>query len=171
MTNFYSLVSAHITDERESFYLDVQLNDLKLSIGWGEVNPINKTPREIKGLIETAYPDFVGTPNPENGANSLFMFANLQPADVIFVRSNAKIIDVVIINGTPFYDRLGHYPNDYFLKVPFVPLFSAQRTSILTKNIPKTIYNDVVYEGGRSLPMKQISEDVAKELLATMLRT
>lgn len=171
MANYYALVSTHKANERDSFYVDTQLRDLKLSIGWGKINPISKSQPEIKKIIEDFYPDYKGTVNPDNGAKSLTSFINLKPGDVVFVRGNAKIIDVVVITGKAFFDKTGHYPNvDYYLKISFVPLFSDKQTIIKTSDIPKAIYNEVLYEGGRPIVIRELSEDTARQLIKAMAK-
>jgi hypothetical protein len=168
MANYYVLVSTHKENERDSYYVDTQLRDLKLSIGWGDINPINKSQPEIKRIIEDFYPDFKGTVNPDNGAKSLSIFTNLKPGDIVFIRGIAKIIDVVVITDQAFFDKIGHYPDDYYLKISFIPLFSNKQSIIKTANIPSTIYDEVLYEGGRSLVIRELSEDTARQLLKAM---
>jgi len=169
MANYYTLVSTYKEIERDSFYLDTQLRDLKLSIGWGDINPINKSQPEIKKIIEDFYPDLKGTVNPDNGAKSLSLFTNLRPGDIVFIRGIKKIIDVVVITSHAFFDKTGHYPDDYYLKISFVPLFSNKQTTIKTEDIPVDIYDEVLYEGGRSLVIRSLSEDIAKPLLKAIL--
>jgi hypothetical protein len=168
MANYYALVSTHKENERDSFYIDSQLHDLKLSIGWGDINPINKSQPEIKKIIEDFYPDLKGTVNPDNGAKSLTLFNNLKPGDIVFVRGTAKIVDVVIITGKPFFDKKGHYTDDYYLKISFIPLFTNRQSIIETANIPDSIYSEVLYEGGRSLVVRELSEDTARQLLKAL---
>lgn len=168
MSNYYALVSTHKAEDRDSFYENTQLKTLNLSIGWGEINPINKSQAEIKKIIEEFYPDFKGTVNPDNGAKSLTLFNNLKPGDIIFVRGSAKIIDVIIITGNAYFDKTGHYKNDYFLKIPFTPLFSDKQTKIRTEDIPSSIYNEVLYEGGRSIVIRELTSEIARQLLKAM---
>jgi len=168
MANYYTLVSTHIEKQRKSFYHDIQLPDLKLSIGWGEVNPLSKSQSEIKRGIEEFYPEYKSTVNPDNGAKSLTLFIHLKPGDIIFVRGNAEIIDVAVITGHTFFDRAGHYAMDYYLKILFVPLFSDRRTALKTAEIPDEIYNEVIYDGGRSIVVRELSEDTARRLLKAM---
>lgn len=170
MANFYSIVSTYKDTERDSFYTQTQLPKQQLSIGWGDVNPINKTKNEIKKLIEEFYPDFEGTVNPHNGSESLNRFANLKPGDIVFVRGQAKVIDVIIITGSPFFDTIGHYDEDYYLKVPFQPLFNGIMTTLNTRQIPSDIYDDILYSGGRSMPVRELSEDTARLLLEEILK-
>jgi hypothetical protein len=169
MANFFTLVSYHVENERELFYVNTQLQDLKISIGWGRVNPINKSHEEIKFLIETLYPEYLGTVNPHNGCLSLHMFAYLKPADIIFVRGDARILDIIIVTGNPFFDNVGHADGDYFLKVPFIPLFENEQTTVDTNEIPENIYNEVIFGGGRALLMRQISEENARVLLRSLI--
>ena len=170
MANYYALVSTHKENDRDSFYVDKQLKELELSIGWGEINPINKSQAEIKKIIEDFYPEKEGTVNPDNGAKSLTLFTNLKPGDIIFVRGIAKIIDVVIITGIAFFDKIGHYPKNYYLKISFIPLFSDKQTIIKTADIPKSIYDEVLYEGGRSIVIRELSENTSRELLKAMAK-
>lgn len=165
MAQFYVLVSTYKKEERDSFYSDKQLKDLRLSIGWGDINPINKSQPEIKKIIEDFYPDLKGTGNPDNGFKSLTIFSNLKPGDIVFVRGIAKIIDVVVITGHAYFDTKGHYNDDYYLKIPFIPLFSDLQSIIETVDIPSTIYEEVLYEGGRSLVIREIVEETARQLL------
>jgi hypothetical protein len=168
MANYYVLISTYKKEERDSFYARTQLVDRKLSIGWGDVNPINKSKREIKNLIKIFYEDLKGTNNPDNGANSLPLFTNLKPGDIVFLRGNAQIIDVCIITGTVFYDKNGHYKDDYFLKIPFEPLFSDIQTEIRTIDIPDEIKNEVLNKDGVTMPIRQITEKTARQLLIAM---
>jgi hypothetical protein len=170
MANFFSFVSTHIENDRDSFYLNVQLPTRNLSIGWGDINPINKSHFEIKKNIEDFYPDYKGTNNPYNGSVSLPLFVYLQPGDIVFVRGSAKIIDVVVITGHAFFDRNGHYPEDYFLKIPFCPLFTDRPSGIDTAKIPTSIYNEVLYDGGRPLVIRELSESTARILLSEILK-
>lgn len=168
MANYYTLVSTHIEKERKTFYTDTQLPDLKLSIGWGEVNPLCKSQAEIKRGIEEFYPEYKSTVNPDNGAKSLTLFIHLGPGDIVFVRGNAEIIDVALITGPAFFDRTGHYPQNYFLKIPFVPLFSDKYTVIKTADVPDEIYNEVLYDGGRSIVVRKLSQGTARKLLTAI---
>jgi hypothetical protein len=169
MANYYVLISTHKETERDSFYVDTQLRDLKLSIGWGDINPINKSQPEIKRIIEEFYPDYKGTVNPDNGAKSLTLFSILKPGDIVFIRGTAKIIDVGIVTGSAFFDNTGHYDDDYYLKLPFTPLFSKKPSILKTEDIPSDIYDEVLYDGGRSLVIRKLSEDIARPLLKAML--
>lgn len=92
MANYYTLVSTHIEEQRKSFYVDTQRPNLKLSIGWGAVNPICKSQAEIKIGIEEFYPECKSTINPDNGAKSLTSFIHLKPGDIIFVRGKQKLL-------------------------------------------------------------------------------
>lgn len=171
MANYYAFVSTHNENERDSFYVNTQLKDLKLSIGWGNINPINKSHQEIKKIIEDFYPGFKGTVNPHNGATSLTLFTNLKPGDIVFVRGIAKIIDVVIITGKTFFDKTGHYPDDdYFLKISFIPLFTDKQTIIKTADIPESIYDEVLYEGGKNIVIRELSEDTARQLIKALAK-
>jgi hypothetical protein len=170
MTNYYAFVTSHIENDRDSFYLNTQLPDKRLSIGWGDINPINKSHLEIKKIIEEFYPDFDGTVNPDNGAKSLTLFTNFKPGDIIFVRGLAKIIDVGIITGKAYFDKFGHYPNDYYLKIPFCPLFSDKQTIIKTADIPPVIYTEVLREGGRTIVIRELTEDTARQLLKALAK-
>ncbi len=169
MTNFFTLVSTDIKEQRLSFYTDTQLPDLKLSIGWGRINPVCKSTAEIKQGILDFYPEREWKGNAENGAKSLTAFIHFNPGDIVFVRGNAEIIDVAIVTGPAYYDKTGYYPKDYYLKVPFVPLFSNSRTTLRTAEIPDEIYNDVIYEGGRSIVIRELSEETARKLLKAIL--
>lgn len=167
MPKYFSLISHDEAEERDYYYTHIQLPSKKLSIGWGKINPINKSKEEIKLLIETFYPDFIGTVNPDNGAKSLSMFINLNIADIVFVRGKAKILDTVIVTGKPFFET---DPDDgYFLKVPFEPLFKNTTTEIITASIPEEIYNEIIFDGGRTLVMREISETSANRLLFNIL--
>jgi len=168
MANYYVFVSTWDDEDRDDFYLNTQLKDRKLSIGWGDLNPINKTEREIKRLIELFYPNFAGTNNPANGAKSLSTFAHLSPGDVVFVRGIAKIIDVVLITEKPYFDSTGHYKEDFYFKVSFVPLFESGRVVLETRNIPEPIYSDVLFAEGRSLVIRKLDENVAKTLFLSV---
>ena len=168
MTNYYAFVTTHVENERDSFYVNVQLPEQKLSIGWGNINPINKSQPEIKKIIEEFYPDYVGTVNPDNGSKSLNIFTNLKPGDIVFVRGLAKIIDVVVITGNAYFDKIGHYKEDYYLKIPFSPLFSDKQTIIKTGDIPPLIYTEVLREGGRTIVIRELSQDTARQLLKAM---
>ncbi len=154
MSNYFTLVSHHIQDQgqRDEFYQEVQFPNRNLSIGWGEVNHFGKDYDKIKHDIDLQYPVFKGTNNPDNGGKSLSMFCSLQPGDIVFVRGNAKIIDVVVITGAPSYDyNQGDYKtNNYCTKIPFVPLFEDTRMRILTIDIPADIREQVLFEGGKA---------------------
>lgn len=166
MIKYFSFISHDEADERDSYYSETQLPSKLLSIGWGKINPINKSKEEIKLLIETFYPDFRGTVNPDNGAKSLSMFTNLNVGDIVFIRGKAKIIDTVVITGKPFFDT--NLNNGYYLKIPFKPFFESTRMEINTVNIPQDIYNEVIFEGGRTLVLREIVEASAKKLLRSI---
>jgi len=169
MSHFYVLVSHYEKNERDGFYLDVQLPKNELSIGWGEINPIGLNYDQVHESILINYPQFRGTTNPDNGAKSLPMFCDFVPGDIVFVRGDAKIIDVVVITGLPFYDaNNGHGDGDYLLKAPFIPLFSGKHSIIRTIDL-NNIYDAVLYEGGYTLVVREISSDVAKKLLLKIL--
>ena len=48
MSKFYTIISTHLVDERDSFYYNTQLKDKKLSIGWGEFEATGLNYDEIK---------------------------------------------------------------------------------------------------------------------------
>ncbi|MDP1725533.1 MAG: hypothetical protein Q8M15_02025 [Bacteroidota bacterium] len=166
MTKYFSFISHDEADERDYFYSQIQLPSKLLSIGWGKINPINKSKEEIKHLIETFYPDFRGTVNPDNGAKSLSMFTNLNIGDIVFIRGKAKILDSVIITGKPVFDTILN--DGYFLKIPFKPFFENIRMEINTVNIHQDIYNEVIFDGGRTLVLREIGEIAAKKLLGSI---
>jgi hypothetical protein len=170
MAKYYTIISTDVVSERESFYLESQLPEKRLSIGWGRINPMNLAQQQIKEHIELMYPEFLGTVNPDNGARSLELFLNLRPGAIVFVRGTAQIIDVVVITGAAFFDTTGHYQGDYYLKVPFTPLFSDFRTIIKTADIPPSIYNEVLYDGGRYLAARELTESTARALLKAMVK-
>ena len=168
MANYYVAMSMYEPDERETFYFKTQLPDRKFSTGWGKINPINKSQIEIKKIIEEVYPDTVGTNNPDNGAHSLTLFSYLAPGDIIFVRGVAKIIDIIVITGKAFFDKVGHYGDDYLLKVPFTPLFDKP-TSIDTAQIPPEIYNEILFTDGRALVVRELPNDIARYLIKAIV--
>ncbi|MBW8002989.1 MAG: hypothetical protein FVQ80_13390 [Planctomycetes bacterium] len=168
MANYFSFISTHIDEERDDFYHNTQLKEKRLSIGWGEINPLNKSEPEIKRIIEEFYPEYKGTNNPDNASKSLSMFSNLYPGDIVFVRGRAKILDVVVINGIPVFDRTGHYDGDYYLKVSFVPLFESKLTILETRLITEDIYNDVLFAEGRTIVIRKLNETVAIKLFKTI---
>ena len=168
MPRYFSFISHDEADERDFHYTNVQLPSKNLSIGWGKINPINKSKEEIKHLIETFYPDFRGTVNPDNGAKSLTMFTSLNIGDIVFVRGKAIILDTVIVTGNAFFKT---DPDDgYFLKIPIEPVFENIRMDINTVNIPEEIYNEIIFDGGRTLVMRGIRESSANKLLFNILK-
>jgi hypothetical protein len=170
MSNFYVLVSHYEPNGRDKFYLDVQLLQKELSIGWGELNPIGLNYDQVHQLILKHYPQFEGTTNPDNGAKSLPLFCDFAPGDIVFVRGDAKIIDVVVITSFPYYDEEnGHEDGDYCLKASFTPLFNDKHSTIRTIDL-NDIYNAVLYEGGYTLVVREISSETAKQLLLKILK-
>lgn len=169
MSNFYVLVSHYESNGRDQFYLAVQLPKKELSIGWGKLNPIDIDYDQVHKSILEHYPQFKGTTNPDNGAKSLPLFCDMVPGDIVFVRGDAKIIDVVVITGLPFYDgENGHNNGDYCLKVPFTPLFNDKHSIIRTIDLD-SIYNAAIYKGGFTLVVRKISSEIAKQLLIKIL--
>lgn len=164
MSKFYTLISTHIVDERDSFYFNMQLKDKKLSIGWGEFDATGLSYEEIKAEIENHYPSYIGTVNPDSGGKSLPMFLNLSVGDIVFVRGVAKILDIVVITGPAKYETIGHYIDDYYLKVPFTPLFTQNDFNIQISKLSEKAHYEVVYEEGRSTAMKELNESTSLEL-------
>ena len=164
MSKFYTIISTHLVDERDSFYYNTQLKDKKLSIGWGEFEATGLNYDEIKSEIEYHYPAFVGTVNPDSGGKSLPLFLNLSIGDIVFVRGAAKILDIVVITGKAEYDTIGHYIDDYFLKVPFTPLFDNNNFNIQISELSDHARYEIVFEEGRSTVMKELNESTALEL-------
>jgi|GEM_PF-2548392 len=172
MANFYALISHHDQGGRDDFYYNQQLPSKLLSIGWGEVNPIGSTPQKIKSDIKIAYPNADGTNNPWNGEESLPVFCSLMPGDLVFVRGNAKILDIAIITGKAFYAYgQGHFDNgfDYCTMIPFTPLLDNVQAGILTRQIPDANYSNVLEERGRRLVMRKINEPDALAVLKSIL--
>ena len=81
MTRYFTLISHHLPNRRNQFYRQVQLRDLELSIGWGEVNPIGSTRGRIRKNLEASYLE-AATLNITNGTYSLEAFASLGPGDI-----------------------------------------------------------------------------------------
>jgi hypothetical protein len=161
MAIFYALVTHHDQQNRDRFYFDQQLPNRMLSIGWGEVNPVGSPPEKIKRDIKRAYPERDGTNNPWNGEESLPVFCAMQPGDIVFVRGNAKILDIAIITGKAFYDYgTGHADNgnNYCTMMPFTPLLDNVQTGIVTRLIPDLNYSAIQEERGRRLVMRKIGE-------------
>lgn len=71
MANSYALIAHDDPAIRDSFYTDHHLATNKLSIGWGDVNPVGPSPQKIKSDIRKMYPNAEGTNNPWNGEESL----------------------------------------------------------------------------------------------------
>jgi hypothetical protein len=114
MPRYFTLISHHNPKKRTSFYEKMQRQNLTLSIGWGEVNPIGSTRTRIRRNLESSYRDFA-TLNITNGEHSLELFSKLMLGDVVFVRSNSSILDIAIVTAKPFYQYgAGHHgSNDY----------------------------------------------------------
>lgn len=170
MSNFYALFSFH-GKEKEKFYLERQLLDKHLSIGWGEINPIGLTSDQIRKALEKEYPDKSGH-NLSHGVKSLSLFCALKPGEIIFVRGDAEILDIAIVTGEVRYaERDGHSNNheDYRTMVPFTPLFNDKQSKLLISNIPDELRKDFVHDGGRSLTMKEIPTNIARELVKHIL--
>lgn len=165
MISYFTLISHHNPKKRNSFYERVQRPSLMLSIGWGEVNPIGSTGSRIRRNIEENYE--VATLNITNGVHSLELFSSVKPGDLIFLRGNSAIIDVVIVTGNPFYHYgEGHNgPSDYCTKVSFVPLFADRRFELPVSSLPERHRKDFVFNDGRSRTMKKINEALATLLL------
>ena len=120
MSRFFAFLSHHEPGNRDKFYFKKQLADKYLSIGWGEVNPVGSIPKKIKSDIKKIYK--IGGTNASNGEKSLPLFVSLKPGDIIFIRGDAKILDVGIITDIPFYNYgNGHESGgfDYCTKVAF----------------------------------------------------
>ena len=165
MSKFFTLITTHKVEERDSFYYNVQLKNKELSIGWGDFDPTGLSYAKTKSKIEYHYPSFKGTTNPDSGAKSLPLFLDLSIGDIVFVRGVAKIIDIVIITGKPIYDDTrGHYANDYYLKVPFVSLFDKRQFDIHISSLTEESKYEIVYEEGRSTAMKELGENTVLEL-------
>jgi hypothetical protein len=136
-----------------------------LSIGWGEVNPIGSTRGRIKRDIIDHYDP--AALNVMNGVHSLELFSGLTAGDIVFVRGESAIIDVVVVVGSPIYRYgQGHSgPNDYCMKVEFTPLFGKYRFSLRLNRIPIESRKEFVFSSGRSRTMKQVSESIALSLI------
>lgn len=171
MPRYFTLISHHNPKRRNAFYEQVQRQNLTLSIGWGEVNPIGSSRSRIRRNIEQNYRP-AGL-NVTNGLHSLTLFSELGPGDIVFVRGNSAIIDIAIITGHPFYQyglgQSGLY--DYCTKVNFTPLFGTQSFPITISQIPDRYRRTFVFENGRSRTMKELSEPMALVLLRRIVES
>lgn len=165
MPRYFALISHHISNGRTAFYNKAQRRRRILSIGWGEVNPIGSTRGRIKRDIIDHYDP--AALNVSNGVYSLELFSGLMVGDIVFVRGESAIIDVVIVVGSPFYRYgQGHSgPNDYCMKVEFTPLFGKYRFTLPISRIPDKARKVLVFSSGRSRTMKGISEAIALSLI------
>ncbi|MEI6815354.1 MAG: hypothetical protein WCL14_01995 [Bacteroidota bacterium] len=165
MANYYSYMSSHKENGREKFYKCTLLIKKQLSIGWSKINPINKTVAEIENGIEIFYKDSEAVKNIENAKKSLPLFAGLIPGDLVFIRGDAEILDVVIITGIPFFAEQGDLGDDYCFKVPFTPLFNQQPAFKTNKIKGKEFRKEVLSKEGVNLVMHKIEENFARKLL------
>lgn len=163
MANFYALFSNEKIDDF-GFYLTKQYPKKNLSIGWGKVNPINKTAYEVEQLVAQNYSQTHG--NGKNGAvKSLILFAELKLGDVVFVRGAGKISDIVIINNHPFFDSIGHSEDDYFLKCSFTPLSQNYLEIKLSDLDDVDVKNALINDEGKYVAMKSVNEKIALSIL------
>lgn len=180
MANYFTLVSYHKEGERKEKYLNVQRNEGLLSISRGLVNPLGKSISEITRELEENYSDEKRIVN--NIANykvcfakSLKLFSSLKPGDIIFVRGEAEIIDIVIVDSLPFFHDGNNQFDErlYYLKVHFTPLFKKNlsiTTEFIKNNCSEPFYKNIIGDTGddcnRHTPMHKLEiEENAQKLL------
>lgn len=168
MANFFSLISFGNLD-RDQFYADNQKFENALSIGWGKINPINRTYEEIEISVKLNYSQ-LETLSITNAAKSLHRFKNLELGDIVFVRGEAKILDAVIISSIPYFDTIGHEIDDYFLKIKFTPLFASINCSLnLNELQDEAVRKEFIFSEGRSVALKNLDEKIAIEILKMLI--
>ena len=150
--NYFTLISGDEYQHRDAFYQDFQLRDRRLSIGWGYDDPFNYDgEEELFQLIwnEHNRPDDTEH-NARNGARSLELFKRLKPGDIIFVRGDGQLVDIVQVVQFPEFDTTLRPGSQIFYPV---------------SQMPPDLRQEFVFDEGRSRVFKEIPLAIASQIL------
>jgi len=172
MTKFYSLI-AYDGHNRNDFYLERQLSTHRLSIGWGNENPFDfDSIEDLTKMIRRNTDPQETMHNATNGGESLHLFKALVVGDIVLVRGEAQIVDVVRITGIPFYEanlQLLHYPG-YQTYAPFEQLRPGNQIIYPVNQMSSGLHDEFIFEEGRSRVFKEVEMQNAITLLLTIIR-
>ena len=165
--NYYTLISGDEYEHRDAFYQDFQLRDRRLSIGWGYDDPYNYDgEEELFQLIWDENSRPVDTEhNARNGARSLELFKKLKPGDIIFVRGDAQIVDIVRVVQFPEYDTTLEHRLGYYMSVRFEQLSPGNQIFYPVSQMSTDLRQEFVFDEGRSRVFKEIPFATASQIL------
>lgn len=171
--SYYALIAVDDNLDKDLFYQDPQLRDNKLSIGWGISDPFdyfNENELFEKIFADNEIPDDTEH-NARNGARSLSLFKKLKPGDIIFVRGEASIIDVVEVIGVAEFNRhLNHHPDGtYNTFIRFRQLTPGHQIILPVSELPEAIRKEFIFTKGRSRAFKEIESQLTISLLLTII--
>jgi hypothetical protein len=171
--SYYALIAVDDNLDKDLFYQDPQLRDNKLSIGWGISDPFdyfNENELFEKIFADNEIPDDTEH-NARNGARSLNLFKKLKPGDIIFVRGEASIIDVVEVIGVAEFNRhLNHHPDGtYNTFVRFRQLTPGHQIILPVSELPEPIRKEFIFINGRSRAFKEIEPQLTISLLLSII--
>lgn len=173
---YYSLICVDDSQgNKDTFYIERQLSRGRVDIGWGFHDPRDIHDFESMLNMIRSNPDYVTRfptkHNSNNGARSLLLFIGLKKGDIIFVRGNAKIVDVVKVKNTVGFDIFPEDFEDYHTYVNVQPLGRNVQLIMPVCDIPRehNLYHSLVFGEGRSRVMKQIENTQGDQLLRMIL--
>jgi hypothetical protein len=173
MRHLYSLFSCNVVDGKREFYYTYQLPQRILSIGWGFSDPFQcHDENSLREMIAQGYDNPPETDhNLNSGVKSLTLFKRLQVDDIVFVRGDAEILDVVVIAGNPYYHPEPlHQRPDFHTFVPFRRLHSGISLELPVAELTEDVHHEFIFnDGGRYRVMKEISSNVASDILIKVL--
>ncbi|MBK9557184.1 MAG: hypothetical protein IPO47_15415 [Bacteroidetes bacterium] len=165
--NYFTLISGDEYQHRDAFYQDFQLRDRRLSIGWGYDDPFNYDgEEELFQLIwnEHNRPDDTEH-NARNGARSLELFKRLKPGDIIFVRGDGQLVDIVQVVQFPEFDTTLDHRQGYYMSVRFEQLRPGSQIFYPVSQMPPDLRQEFVFDEGRSRVFKEIPLAIASQIL------
>lgn len=171
MISFYTIISFDHPNERDAFYETYQLPDRRLSIGWGFDDPRRyETEDALFQMITNGFDVVPDTNhNARNGSRSLHLFKQVLPGDIVFVRGDAQIIDVVRIMGVAEYNPELMHHEWYYTYLPFEPLRPGNQIYFPVSEMEEALRKEFVFEKGRPRVFKKLDNDVGVMLLSNII--
>lgn len=171
MTRFFALIS-YDGPNRNEFYFENQLDTHLLSIGWGIENPFDfESVEELTQMISRYAEENETLHNANNGGESMHLFKSLAEGDIVFVRGDAQIVDVVRITGDVFYDPNPERPHyrRYNTFAPFQQLRPGEQIFYPLREMPRQVHDTIIFEDARYRVFKELEKDIAIELLLNII--
>ncbi|MBL0280356.1 MAG: hypothetical protein IPQ11_08430 [Bacteroidetes bacterium] len=103
--------------------------------------------------------------NARNGARSLELFKRLKPGDIIFVRGDGQLVDIVQVVQFPEFDTTLDHRQGYYMSVRFEQLRPGSQIFYPVSQMPPDLRQEFVFDEGRSRVFKEIPLAIASQIL------